>query len=241
MDSNTESFNAKLSQLADTLNHHSLNGDTPGWIKPLLTSMLDFVAEIPGILNNFQAKYTQLESSLEVQKVVTDALVEDRDKLKVRLFELQCDLEDQMQYSRRNCLLVHGLPEPEKESESSRENTDSTVMELFENTLGAGISKWDIGRSHRLGKRKTTPRPVIVRFVSYRQRKSVFDLKKKLKGKKIYITESLTKQRYELLNKCKETFGQFNVWSIDGRIHCQTPQDGKIVCTNLEDLAVYST
>ena len=185
MDSNTESFNAKLSQLAGTLKHHSLNGDTPGWIQPLITSMLDFVAEVPGILNHFHAKYTQIESSLEVQKVVTDALAEDRDKLKVRLFELQCDLEDQMQYSRRNCLLVHGLPEPGQEgSESIRENTDSTVMELFENTLGAGISKWDIGRSHRLGKRKTKPRPVIVRFVSYRQRKAVFDLKKKLKGKK---------------------------------------------------------
>ena len=45
----------------------------------------------------------------------------------------------------------------------------------------------------------------------------VFKNKKNLRGKKIVITESLTKMRYQLLQKAKTKFDG-NVWSSEGRI-----------------------
>ena len=123
--------------------------------------------------------------------------------------------DDQEQYSRRNCLLVHGLPE------NSRENTDDLVISMFKNEMDMEVFSDDIDRSHRIGKKKDDPnkvRPVIVKFTRYNVRSNVYRNKKRLKGKKLSITESLTKLRLEKLKEAKDEFGFKNVWSTDGRI-----------------------
>lgn len=123
--------------------------------------------------------------------------------------------DDQEQYSRRNCLLVHGLPE------TSRENTDDLVISMFKNEMDIEIFSDDIDRSHRIGKKKDDPnkvRPVIVKFTRYNDRNKVYRNKKRLKGKKMSITESLTELRLRKLKEAKDEFGFRNVWSTDGRI-----------------------
>ena len=234
MTNNDVPFSVKSNAFMQTLDKFLSTDDTPLWIKPCLVSLKQFATDITH-------KFDVLEGMLAVQQAVTNALEADRDLLQKHVRELEVQLEDQLQYSRRTCLLIHGIPET---NENQREDTDKAVLDLFENTLQAGISKWDIGRSHRLGRRKRipkdagkhNPRPIIVRFVSYRQRKAVFDVKKNLKGKKITITESLTKQRYALFKKCIEAYGYNNVWTFDGRINCIKADDTKIVVTTDEDL-----
>ena len=234
MANNDESFRDKCNAFMQCLDSIVNTDDTPMWIKPCLVSLKTFAAEIT---NNFEV----LEGKLAVQQAVTNALKDDRDQLQKDVRELEITLEDQLQYSRRTCLLIHGIPEVESKGKQ-QEDTDKAVLDLFENTLQAGVSKWDIGRSHRLGRRKhssngskPSARPIIVRFVSYRQRKAVFDVKKKLKGKKFSITESLTKKGYALFQKCIEAYGYNNVWTFDGRINC-IKDDTKIVVTTEEDL-----
>ena len=57
------------------------------------------------------------------------------------------------------------------------------------------ISLKEIGRTHRLGPRKREgARPIIVRFSTYRERKKVFDSKKKLKGSKTFISEKFAEE-----------------------------------------------
>ena len=108
--------------------------------------------------------------------------------------------------------------------EGAKENVEKVVMNIFDKKLEAGITERDISRTHRIERKQNDkgkkPRPIIVRFASYRQRKQVFDKKKKLKGEGILITESLTKKRYSLLNKCFDAFCKGKVWTLDGRIHC---------------------
>ena len=53
------------------------------------------------------------------------------------------------QYSRRNCLLIHGLPE------SKNENIDELVIDTIKEKMGEEIKKDEINRSHRLGAPKT--------------------------------------------------------------------------------------
>ena len=74
------------------------------------------------------------------------------------------------QYSRRNCLLIHGLPE------SKNENTDLLAMEVIETKMDIKITDNDIDRTHRIRKTKNNgkPRPVIIKFVRYNDRKKVF-------------------------------------------------------------------
>ena len=75
--------------------------------------------------------------------------------------ELVKQADNQEQYSRRNCLLVHGL------FETTLENTDDLVITMFKNNMDIEIFSDDIDRSHRIGKQKDDPntvRPVIVKF-----------------------------------------------------------------------------
>ena len=58
------------------------------------------------------------------------------------------------------------------------------------------ISSGDTDRTHRIGvPSKSKNRPIIVKFVRYMDSRHVFSNKKRLKGKNMSITESLTKIR----------------------------------------------
>ena len=79
----------------------------------------------------------------------------------------------------------------------------------------------DIDRSHRIGKQKDDPnkvRPVIVKFTRCNDRIKIFRNKKRLQGKKMSITESLTGLRISKLKEARDKFAFRNVWSTDGRI-----------------------
>ena len=112
---------------------------------------------------------------------------------------LQEELDTMEQYSRHNCLVVHGIPE-------TKEHTGEAVLQVFNDQLNVRVTPHCIDRSHRSGRFQPSsnkPRPVIMKFVSYETRRQVFSAKRRLKGTKIVITENLTKRRSELLNRTR--------------------------------------
>lgn len=124
-------------------------------------------------------------------------------------------IDDQEQYTRRNCLLLHGIPEDKEE------DTDELVLKTLKDDLALQIDEKELDRTHRIGKPRKAgenPRPIIVKFSRYNLRRKVFTNKKRLKGKKIMITESLTSRRMSLYKSAKELFGYKNVWTSDGKI-----------------------
>ena len=135
--------------------------------------------------------------------------------LKEKIFQVDKTLDRQKQYSRRNCLLVHGV------EEKNNEDTDQEIINIVKNDLGEEITIHDIDRTHRLGKRKldnNVPRPIIVKLTRNSVCHRFFKTKKKLKGKSVSITESLTKRRVVELKKAKEMYGFKNVRSQDDKI-----------------------
>ena len=198
-----------------------------------------------GDINN---EFDLLSAKIAINSRVLEVLKVDRDKLQSDVRKLEVELEDAKNYSRRNCLLIHGV------EEERGEKTDDKVLEIVNKQLGTELTLVDIERSHRIGKfdssskKRTTrsnkkkTRPIIVKFLSYRSRGEVFANKRKLKGKDIYISESLTPLRYSLYKKCIETFGHKNVWTFDGRIHVidrdeETNDELKMVVTCEDDLS----
>ena len=83
-------------------------------------------------------------------------------------------LDRQEQYSRRNCLLIHGLPE------SKNKNTDELVIDRIKEKMGEEIEKDEIDRSHRPGAPKNNgkSRPIIIKFVRYNTSCRIFKNKK---------------------------------------------------------------
>ena len=83
---------------------------------------------------------------------------------------LRDEMDSMEQYSRRNCLVVHGVPE-------SKKDTGEALLEVFNDRLNVRVTPQCIDRSHRLGRQQPStdkPRPVIVKFVSYETRRQVF-------------------------------------------------------------------
>ena len=131
---------------------------------------------------------------------------------------LREELDKMEQYSRRNCLAVHCIPESE-----TKEDCSDALLHVFNGKLNVSVAPHCIDRSHRLGRFQPSsnkPRPVIVKFVSYVTRRQVFSAKRRLKGTNIVVTENLTKRRSDLLNRTRAQPDVKAAWTTDGRIVC---------------------
>lgn len=90
--------------------------------------------------------------------------------------------------SRRNNIVVYGLPEPN--SESPEQLLDSFKY-LMSDKLGLQCT--DIERWHRLGARRgEKPRPAIFKFLDYRSKLAILKNARKLKGTQIYVNEDFS-------------------------------------------------
>ena len=144
--------------------------------------------------------------------------------LSTKVEKLEYTADRMEQYSRRNSIRIHGLPEVKGE------DTDSLVIETVKEKMGLDISTADIDRTHRIGappKQSGKVRPVIVKFVRYNDRRKIYENKKLLKGIKVSITESLTAHRVAKLKEAVKKFGFNNVWSNGGRIIYKDNGDDK--------------
>ena len=159
-------------------------------------------------------KFDEYEKEPKEKEKIINGLQNEVSFLKERIDLLEKKSDDSEQYSRRNCLLVHGVEEQEQE------NTDNFVLNVIKEHLDIELSVKDFDRSRRIGKSnfKSKRRPIIVKFISYNDRRAIFNNKKRLKGTGISITESLTAERMRQLKSARDRFGFNNVWSIDGRI-----------------------
>ena len=117
--------------------------------------------------------------------------------LKIQMAGLKDELDALEQYSRRNCLILHGIHEEKGES------TTKAVLDVIHKKViipEEKVSISDIDRSHRFGKAKPTTetrsnkrshRPIIIKFKGYDSRSADFSTKKTLKGSKVMVTENL--------------------------------------------------
>ena len=128
-----------------------------------------------------------------------ECLEHENTKLQNENRTLKDALDASEQYSRRNSLRIFGIPESAKPNES----TDEIVMNLCK-SMGADVLIGEIDRSHRTGKPGgPQPRPILVKFVSYRARQKLYSLRRNLKTNtehaRVFINEDLTQRRAQLL------------------------------------------
>ena len=150
---------------------------------------------------------------IDVKKTKLLKTCQKTSEMAQRIGKLENLPDRQEQYSRRKCLLLHGI------AEANDENTDDFVLKTINEKLDVDITENEIDRSHRIGREKNgqIPRPIIVKLTRYNTRKKVFVSKRKLKGTGVSITEYLTSKGMEQLNKAREEHGFTNVWTTHGR------------------------
>jgi len=109
------------------------------------------------------------------------------------------------------------------------------VVNLLTSTINSDLSVNKIDYCHRIGKRNSTKsRPVIIKFLSFKDRDMVFKNKKKLKGTQYIVKEDLTKVRLEVFNEAATKFGFRNVWSSGGAVFVSTADGVKRVVSHDE-------
>nr|XP_049701866.1 uncharacterized protein LOC126055666 [Helicoverpa armigera] len=155
-------------------------------------------------------------------------------KMQVELLTLGFDRHEMA--SRRQVLLLHGLPEQKDEDTVSR-----AVTVLTDKMKLGTVSSSDIASCHRLGADGGKTRPLLIRFQSYSLRSEVWRSKTALKGSGLVVSEFLTKARHDTFVAARKHFGVKECWTSEGKIVILLPNKSrrKIEClAELQQLVV---
>ena len=133
-------------------------------------------------------KFVEYEKDRREKDTVIATLQDEFESASMKIEDLEKKMERQEQYSRRNCILIHGSKEEMDES------TDDRVLKLFREELNEDVLLADLDRTHRIGKKSDSsskPRPVIVKFARYNIREKVFKSKKNSRVKILALQKVL--------------------------------------------------
>ena len=186
-------------------------------------------------MSKMRGEVVRLKSELEKKDKQIGDLREELSDMWVKWREVADRQDESEQYSRRNCILIHGIPE----SEGDAESTDNLVVKVGE-AIGADVFTDHIDRSHRLGRKWTEgngvkyDRPIICKMISHKTKLAMMTKKKKLKSvntlelfgaEKIYINECLTKKRAMIAKEArhlKKSGEVAETWTRDGIVFVKT-------------------
>ena len=95
-------------------------------------------------------KFDEYETDRREKDAIIATLQNELMSASMKVEDLETKMERQEQYSRRNCILIHGL------KEENNESTDDRVLTLFREVLNEEVLLADLDRTHRIGKKKET-------------------------------------------------------------------------------------
>ena len=113
-----------------------------------------------------------MKQSADAEKDLAETrkLVDEQQEEIAELYDLQDHLE---QYTRKNSLEIHGIPE------EAYETTEEVVLKLA-SALDVPLTPQDIEISHKL--RRKGAKPIIVKFVSHKIKTKLYKARTKLKN-----------------------------------------------------------
>ena len=191
-------------------------------------------------LNSLKVSLSKVMKANDAMKVELQALRKKLNDQKSEMDELYESHDDLEQYTRKNSLEIHGVPE------NLYTSTEDVVIKLGE-VLNVPIQSEDIDISHKLYSGKNKPKNIIVKFISHKKKTALYKKRIELKNVKItqlfphsttaaalaserlYINENLTSFRKDLMkeaNQMKKDGLLVSVWSMDGKIYVKTSPDG---------------
>lgn len=216
---------------------------------------MDLYSELAKNMNNMESRFSKRMSKYEQElnsatklATPTDIASLSRDYMEFKSFVLDSlvmfkkqmgllihGLDKHEMRSRRKVLLFHGVQEEAKE-----EPGDIIHSIMTDNLKVPPECLSEVRVAHRLGAKGDKVRPMLVRFASHAVRRTVWDLKKNLKGTGITVSEFLTKPRHDVFVSARKHFGMSNVWSTEGRIVLLLPDKSRAKLECMADLLPYT-
>ena len=210
-------------------------------------STTDSNETIQKLKDNFRVVVDKLNEVCRVNTVMLQKiqqLSEDNDKLSKQQEEVNDDLYYQKieitalnQYGRRENVEFAGIPES-----ISQDKLQAHIIAVMK-SMGINILGKDIHAVHRIGKKSSKPRNVIVRFVNRKTAFTTLKIKKKLNSgnyKQYFVTENLCPYNKKIFNTCyrhKKNKDLHSVWSYNGNVFVKV-RDGedRVQVEHLDDI-----
>lgn len=198
------------------------------------------IASLKTTLATIQKQCTNNEAELAAARKRIDEQSEEISEL----YDLQDQLE---QYTRKNSLEIHGIPE------SAYSSTEEVVLKLAD-ALKVPVQSQDIEISHKLPSKGM--KPIIVKFVSHKVKTRLYKERAKLKNvsvselfpsancatrteaTRIFLNENLTSYRRKIVNRANDMKRNgllLSVWTLDGKIFVKTSPSGRPIRIHEEE------
>ena len=158
-------------------------------------------------IGEIKASAEFINKQFEENKVLfNDKTLEEFKKQKSEIHQLNKELLYLEAYSRRENLIITGIPE----TQDASEDTLQVIQDFMANELNVSdAANIDFQRVHRLGKpNHKGPRAIIVRFLKYPDKERILSLGKHLRDKDIFMfsdfPEGIQQSRKRQLKKLKD-------------------------------------
>ena len=109
-------------------------------------------------------KFNEYEKDRKAKDQLIIKLQTQITELTDKISNLSIQVDEQEQYSRWNCLLIHGV------EENRNEDTDTLSINIIKDHLRLDIQSSDIDRTHRIGNKnkvRKKGRAIIIKFTRY--------------------------------------------------------------------------
>lgn len=177
-----ENFKTFVKMFIDSTNHRvdEFMTNTTRELAGLKHSLEYSQADIAQMANDVKA----LHKSTSVPNHVQEAI----ETLQTNYTDLEKQVEYIDNYSRRNSLLIKGLPESTNETWA---DTEVKVRDLVRDKLGLEESAIEIERAHRMGSNSSgDSRQIAIKLLRFKDKEDILANAKKLVNTGIYINQS---------------------------------------------------
>ena len=155
----------------------------------------------------------------------------DNDNMKEDIKSLMLKANANEQYSRKYNIRIGGI------KEEPEEDSYEKVSTFFQSKLGLTIENSEYDRIHRVGRRGSKNRQMIVKFKSYRTKAEVIKHRRKLKGTiGLFINEDLTAYNLDLYHQARGVPFIAATWSSDGKVFVKLPDESIHIVRCKEDI-----
>lgn len=214
----TEHESGKKRRLEDGIDDGNEDELTPGEVrlmKGFETLLSRAVSQISSEFLVVKEKIASLEQENLSLKDRTTALERENADLRGQIITTQGRTDDLEQYSRRNNVIITGVPEIEREN---RYDTANRIM----SALTYELKLIDIDDCHRIHPRKNTqgPRPFVIKFVNRHMKRDFLAHCRRIrptaelfggsKGKPVYAGDHLTPKTTTLKNYARDKLTGFS-------------------------------
>ncbi len=214
-------------------------------LTPLFERLLDKLGlMIKDLVDDFTSKLEQLSVSFTER---VSSLEKENSLLQNEQVLLKDQVEELQQYSRRDNILIHGLPANLETSTTPETCAVDCLNSLFPDVR---VTSTDISVAHRIPPKSgsTRPAPLIVRFSRRCVRNKILQLAKdkknsqRLRQEGKSVTEHLTSSRQHLLKRGKAIASEYRAvccWSREGQVYLRNLNLAVVKIKSATDLTPY--